>query len=239
MSEFEIGDLRDPPVADYAVRGIEDVYQLAADMGEMVIYLYGEHDAVVLQNSATINLNMLASGPTASFKQFFYSSSACIIRSATRWIPITRMLRSFSLSSGTRQRTWMRKVIQRAPLLCLRPHYGINVHVAQLHNIFGPEGTWTCGREKAPPAICRKVAEAPVDGEIEIWGDGLQTRSFLFVECVEGVRRLMDSNFAGSVNTGSEEMVTINELAQAAMESRESVSRFATSPPPGCARTKI
>jgi GDP-D-mannose 3',5'-epimerase len=217
--EFVAGDLRDPKVAEAAVEGIDDVYQLAADMGGAGYIFTGEHDACVMHNSATINLNTVEAGRKAGVKRFFYSSSACIYPERNQLDPDNPNCAEESAypAAPDSEYGWEKLFSERLFFAYAR-NYGLEVHVARFHNIFGPEGTWRGGREKAPAAICRKVAEAPEHGEIEIWGDGLQTRSFLYIdECLEGVRRLMESSFQGPVNIGSQEMVTINQLAEMAM----------------------
>jgi GDP-D-mannose 3',5'-epimerase len=218
--EFVIGDLREPEVVCAAVAGIDEVYQLAADMGGAGYIFTGEHDAAVMHNSATINLNTLEFGTKAGVKRFFYSSSACIYPEYNQRDPENPKCSEESAypAAPDSEYGWEKLFSERLYMAYSR-NKGVQVRVARFHNIFGPEGTWTGGREKAPAALCRKVAEAEDRGEIEIWGDGRQTRSFLYVdECVEGVRRLMDSDFAGPVNIGSEEMVTINGLAETIME---------------------
>lgn len=218
--DFVVGDLRDVRVVSAALDGIDEVYQLAADMGGAGYIFTGEHDADVMHNSGTINLNMLHEGVKNGIKKFFYSSSACIYpehnqKSAKH--PVCSEDSAYPAAPDS-EYGWEKLFSERLYLAHAR-NYGIQVRIARFHNIFGPEGTWRGGREKAPAAICRKVAEAKPNGEIEIWGDGEQTRSFLYIdECVEGVRRLMESGFAGPVNIGSEEMVTINEMAEMAME---------------------
>lgn len=218
--EFIQGDLRDPAVVAEVVRGIDDVYQLAADMGGAGYIFTGEHDAAVMHNSATINLNVLDLGCKAGVNRFFYSSSACIYPEYNQRDPQNpKCSEDSAYPAGPDSEYGWEKLFSERLYLAYMRNYGATVRVARFHNIFGPEGTWRGGREKAPAALCRKVAEADAGGEIEIWGDGLQTRSFLYVdECLEGVRRLMESDFAGPVNIGSEEMVTINELAQLVME---------------------
>src|ERR1700722_18086460 len=218
--EFLIGDLRDQKIAADAVAGIEDVYQLAADMGGAGYIFTGEHDAAVMHNSATINLNMLEAGRLAGVKRFFYSSSACIYPEYNQRDPNNPVCSEDSAypAAPDSEYGWEKLFSERLYMSYMR-NYGIQVRIARFHNIFGPEGTWNGGKEKAPAAICRKVAEAELGGEIEIWGDGCQTRSFLYIdECLEGVRRLMDSDFTGPVNIGSEEMVTINQLATLVMQ---------------------
>jgi GDP-D-mannose 3',5'-epimerase len=218
--EFIIGDLRDPDISRHAVQDIEEVYQLAADMGGAGYIFTGDHDAAVMHNSATINLNTLEHGYRAGVRKFFYSSSACIYPEYNQTDPSNPKCSEESAypAAPDSEYGWEKLFSERLYLAYMR-NYGVQVRIARFHNIFGPEGTWCGGREKAPAAMCRKVAEAPAGGEIEVWGDGLQTRSFLHIdECIEGVRRLMESDFTGPVNIGSEEMVTINRLAEMVME---------------------
>ena len=217
--ESIVDDLRDPAVVAGAVRGIDVVYQLAADMGGAGYIFTGEHDAAVMHNSATINLNTLECGVKAGVKLFFYSSSACVYPEHNQRDPENPTCSEESAypAAPDSEYGW-EKLFSERLYFAYQRNYGVQVRVARFHNIFGPEGTWCGGREKAPAAMCRKVAETPDGGEFEVWGDGLQTRSFLYVdECVEGVRRLVESDFAGPVNIGSEEMVTINELARVVM----------------------
>jgi GDP-D-mannose 3', 5'-epimerase len=218
--EFIVGDLRDQDLARAVVEGIDEVYQLAADMGGAGFVFTGEHDAAIMHNSATINLNCLEYGRLAGVKKFFYSSSACAYPEYNQMDPDNPKCSEESVypAAPDSEYGWEKLFSERLYLAYMR-NYGIQVRVARFHNIFGPEGTWDGGREKAPAALCRKVAETTNGGEIEIWGDGRQTRSFLYIdECLEGVRRLMDSDFTGPVNIGSEEMVTINQLAELVME---------------------
>ena len=218
--EFVVGDLRDPEFVRAAVAGIEDIYQLAADMGGAGYIFTGEHDAAVMHNSALINLNTLQLGVETGVKRFFYSSSACIYPAYNQMDPQNPVCSEDSAypAEPDSEYGWEKLFSERLYMSYMR-NYGVTVRIARFHNIFGPEGTWDGGREKAPAAMCRKVAQAPDGGELEIWGDGSQTRSFLYVdECVEGVRRLMECDFTGPVNVGSEEMVTINQLAEAVME---------------------
>ena len=218
--EFIIGDLSAPHVARDAVDGVTEIYQLAADMGGAGYIFTGEHDAAVMHNSATINLNILEYGARAGVAKFFYSSSACIYPLYNQLDPDNPKCSEDSAypAAPDSEYGWEKLFSERLYFAYMR-NCGIAVRVARFHNIFGPEGTWDGGREKAPAAICRKVAQAPEGGEIEIWGDGKQTRSFLYIdECVEGIRRLMESKFTGPVNIGSEEMVTINQLAAVVMQ---------------------
>jgi GDP-D-mannose 3',5'-epimerase len=218
--EFIIGDLRDQSVVREVVQGIDEVYQLAADMGGAGYVFTGEHDAAIMHNSATINLNCLEYGRLAGVKKFFYSSSACMYPEYNQLDPDNPKCSEDSAypAAPDSEYGWEKLFSERLYLAYMR-NYGIQVRIARFHNIFGPEGTWDGGREKAPAALCRKVAQTPDGGEIEIWGDGLQTRSFLYIdECLEAVRRLTESPFTGSVNIGSEEMVTINQLAGMVMD---------------------
>jgi GDP-D-mannose 3',5'-epimerase len=214
--EFIVGDLRDPQTTARSLDGIDVVYQLAADMGGAGYIFTGEHDADVMHNSALINLNVLHYGVRAGVKEFFYSSSACIYPEYNQREPDNPNCAEDSAypAAPDSEYGWEKLFSERLYFSFMRNH-GIRVRVARFHNIFGPEGTWTGGREKAPAAVCRKVAEAEDGGEIEIWGDGKQTRSFLFVdECLEAMDRLMNSDFTGPVNIGSDEMVSINHLAE-------------------------
>lgn len=218
--EFIIGDLRDRHVVDGVVGGIDHIYQLAADMGGAGYIFTGEHDAAVLHNSATINLNVLDSGTKAGVKRFFYSSSACIYPERNQLDPENPDCSEDSAypAAPDSEYGWEKLFSERLYLAYMR-NLGIDVRIARFHNVFGPEGTWEGGREKAPAAVCRKVSEAADRGRIEIWGDGQQTRSFLYIdECLDGVLRLMDSQFVGPVNIGSAEMITIDDLARMAME---------------------
>jgi GDP-D-mannose 3', 5'-epimerase len=218
--EFVVGDLRDPEVVAKVVSGVEDVYQLAADMGGAGYLFTGEHDAAVMHNSALINLNTLQLGTQAGVRRFFYSSSACVYPEVNQMDPLNPICtESSAYPAGPDSEYGWEKLFSERLYLSYMRNYDVKVRIARFHNIFGPYGTWDGGKEKAPAAVCRKVAQAPEGGEIEMWGDGMQTRSFLYVdECVEGVRRLMESDFTGPVNIGSEEMVTINQLAELVMQ---------------------
>jgi nucleoside-diphosphate-sugar epimerase len=189
-------------------------------MGGAGYIFTGEHDADVMHNSATINLNVLEAMRLQNVGRVFYSSSACMYPEFNQLDPDNPNCAEDSAypAQPDSEYGWEKLFSERVYLAYMRNH-GINVRIARFHNIFGPEGAWRDGREKAPAALCRKVAEAPASGEIEIWGDGKQTRSFLYIdECLEGVRRLMSSDFTGPVNIGSDEMVSINGLAKLAME---------------------
>ena len=241
--EFIRGDLRD---ADFVRRVLEykgpysnfynsvpwryietfdEIYQFAADMGGAGFVFTGENDADIMHNSVTINLNVLEmqrkmnedKGVNAT--KIFYSGSACMYPEHNQLDPNNPDCREESAypANPDSEYGW-EKLFSERLYFAYNRNYGIPVRVARYHNIFGPEGTWDGGREKAPAAICRKVAYLPVDGgPVEVWGDGEQTRSFLYIdECIEATRRLMDSDFIGPVNIGSEEMVTINQLVDTA-----------------------
>ncbi len=217
--EFLLGDLTDVNNTRAALAGIDEVYQLAADMGGAGYIFTGEHDAAVMHDSAMINLHMLEEGRKAGVKKFFYSSSACIYPEYNQMDPDNPKCSEESAypAAPDSEYGW-EKLFSERLYFAYHRNFGVQVRVARFHNIFGPQGTWCGGREKSPAALCRKIAETPDGGEIELWGDGLQTRSFLFMEeCVEGIRRFMESDFSGPVNIGSEEMVTINQLAEIIM----------------------
>lgn len=215
--EFIIGDLRDPKVAVEAVWGrIEEVYQLAADMGGAGYIFTGEHDADVMHNSAMCNLNVLNACNNLDVKKIFYSSSACMYPEYNQMDPDNPKCSEDSAypAAPDSEYGW-EKLFSERLYLSYNRNYGLAVRIARFHNIFGIKGTWTGGKEKAPAALCRKVAETSDGGSIDVWGDGAQTRSFLYIdECVEAVRKLMDSDFTGPVNIGSEEMISINDLAK-------------------------
>jgi nucleoside-diphosphate-sugar epimerase len=224
VDDFVISDLRDPKVVEFVIdRPFDEVYQLAADMGGADYIFTGEHDADVMHNSATINLNVLHYGQKAGIKKIFYSSSACIYPEYNQMDPDNPKCSEDSAypAAPDSEYGW-EKLFSERLYLAFKRSYGMNVKAARFHNIFGPYGPWNNGKEKAPAAICRKVAKAKIYGkkEIEIWGDGKQTCSFLYIdEYLEGIRRLVDSEiFDGPVNIGSEEMVTINQLAEMVMD---------------------
>jgi len=221
VNDFILGDLRDPYLCRYTTdMKFDEVYQLAADMGGAGYIFTGEHDADVMHNSATINLNMLDACYKRNIKKIFYSSSACIYPEYNQMAPDNPKCSEDSAypAQPDSEYGWEKLFSERLYLSYQRNH-GIEVHISRFHNIFGPEGTWDGGKEKASAALCRKVALVEDGGEIKKWGDGKQTRSFLYIdECLEGVRKLMNSPFSGPVNIGSEEMVTINHLADITME---------------------
>jgi nucleoside-diphosphate-sugar epimerase len=188
-------------------------------MGGAGYIFTGEHDAMVMHNSATINLNMAEEARKTGIGKIFYSSSACIYPANIQEETNNPGLKETdAYPAGPDSEYGWEKLFSERMYLSYMRNYGMEIHIARFHNIFGPYGTWDGGREKAPAAMCRKVAQTSVGGEIEIWGDGEQTRTFLYVEeCVEGVRRLMQSNVSGPINIGSDELISINGLAEMAM----------------------
>jgi nucleoside-diphosphate-sugar epimerase len=220
--DFIGGDLRDPSIALVSIldddkKPVDEIYQLAADMGGAGYIFSGDHDADVMSNSASINLNILnacMAYKKLGLPKIFYSSSACMYPEHNQLDPNNPNCEESSAypANPDSEYGWEKLFSERLYLAFAR-NYKFDVRIARFHNIFGPYGSWNNGKEKAPAAICRKVAQASNGGEIEIWGDGEQTRSFLYIdECLEGVRRLMNSDFTGPVNIGSEERVTINQL---------------------------
>ena len=231
-SEFILGDLRDPKLVedimmsptqflqDDCVHSFDEVYQLAADMGGAGYIFTGENDANVMHNSALINLNVTYYATKCNVKKIFYSSSACMYPEHNQLDPNNPNCEESSAypANPDSEYGWEKLFSERLYFSFMR-NYNLNVRVGRFHNIFGPYGTWSGGKEKAPAAMCRKVAETKDGGEIEVWGDGKQTRSFLYIdECIESILRFMESDFIGPVNIGSEEMVTINDLAQMAID---------------------
>jgi len=224
--DFVIGNLTVQSIARSVIdRTFDEVYQFAADMGGAGYIFTGDHDADVMDNSATVNLNIIRrikdwnEEHNVNKTKIFFSSSACAYPEYIQLDPENPGLKEENAypAEPDSEYGWEKLFSERLYLAYSR-NYGIPVRIARYHNIFGPEGTWNGGREKAPAAICRKVAELPKEGgSIEVWGDGLQTRSFLFVdECVEATYRLVQSDFTGPVNIGSEEMVSINGLVDIA-----------------------
>lgn len=219
--DFIIADLRDRANCREAIdRRFEEVYQLAADMGGAGYIFTGAHDADIMHNSATINLNILETCKNRNIRRVFYSSSACMYpdyNQTDSQMPLTREDSAYPASPDS-EYGW-EKLFSERLYLAYNRNYGMQNRVARYHNIFGPQGTWTGGKEKAPAALCRKVAEARDGGHVEIWGDGQQTRSFLYIdECLEGTLRIARSPFEGPFNLGSEEMVSINQLANMIMQ---------------------
>ena len=215
--DFVIGDLRDVSTWNRVLdASVDEVYQFAADMGGAGFVFSGENDAEIMHNSAMINLHMAHFGVARKAKRVFYSSSACIYPAYNQQDAMhPNCAEETAYPAAPDSEYGWEKLFSERLFFSFARNHGLDVRMARFHNIFGPEGTWTGGREKAPAALCRKIAEQPDGGVIDIWGDGEQTRSFLYIdECIEGVRRLMQSSrFRGPVNIGSEEMVTINEMA--------------------------
>jgi len=213
-TRFIIGDLRDPRIADQAVLGADHVYQLAADMGGAGYLFTGEHDADILHNSCLINLNILKSAVKHRMPSVLYTSSACVYPTHVQASAQAIKLREDSVYPASPDHDYgFEKLFSERAYQAFARNYGLRVRIARLHNVFGPYGAWDSGREKAPAAICRKVAAARPHGAIEVWGDGEQQRSFLYIdECVEGLKRLTASECELPVNLGSERAVSINDL---------------------------
>jgi nucleoside-diphosphate-sugar epimerase len=220
--DFAIGDLREQDVVRRLIdRKFDEVYQLAADMGGAGYVFTGEHDADIMHNSASINLNVVDTCQKRNISTIFYSSSACMYPAYNQEDaenPVCSEDSAYPASPDS-EYGW-EKLFSEHIYLAYNRNYGMKNRVARFHNIFGPEGAWQGGKEKAPAAICRKVAMAKSGDSIEIWGDGQQTRSFLYIdECLEGVARLVrNDHFYGPVNVGSDEMVTINQLVDMAAD---------------------
>lgn len=219
--DFVIGDLRDPYLCRQAVdRKFTEVYQFAADMGGAGFVFTCENDADIMHNSGIINLNMLDACWKRNVQRIFYSSSACIYPEYNQLDPDNPNCAEDSAypAQPDSEYGW-EKLFSERLYLAFQRNKGMQVRIARYHNIFGPYGSWRDGREKVPAAMCRKVAQAKDGEEIEIWGDGEQTRSFLYIdECLEGTTRLTRSDWPGPVNIGSDEMVSINQLADMVMD---------------------
>lgn len=215
--DFAQGDLRDPHFCSHVIdRRFDEVYQFAADMGGAGYLFTGDNDADVMHNSAMINLNVLEACRKRNNKRIFYSSSACVYPEYNQEDPDNPTTAEDTVYPAQPDSDYGReKLFSEHLYLAYHRNHGMDIRVARYHNIFGPEGSWNDGKEKAPAAFCRKIAEVADGGEIEMWGDGRQTRSFMFVdECLEATIRLVRSGWTGPVNIGSEEMVSINGLAQ-------------------------
>ena len=219
--EFIKCDLTDPKAVELVIsENCDEIYQLAADMGGAGYIFTGNNDANVMHNSALINLNVASECVKKKVKKIFYSSSACMYPEHNQVDPNNPNCEESSAypANPDSEYGW-EKLFSERLFLAFNRNYGLNVRIARFHNIFGPQGTWKGGKEKAPAAMCRKAAETDENMAFEVWGDGKQTRSFLYVdECIEAVLKLMESNFTGPVNIGSVEMVTINQLAQMAID---------------------
>ncbi|NBB91750.1 MAG: NAD-dependent epimerase/dehydratase family protein [Gammaproteobacteria bacterium] len=218
--DFVVGDLRDAGFCRSIIdRSFDEIYQLAADMGGAGFVFTGENDADIMHNSASINLNVLDAAHRRNCRRIFYSSSACMYPEYNQMDPGNpKTAEDSAYPADPDSEYGWEKLFSERLFLAYQRNHGMEVRIGRYHNIFGPEGSWNDGREKAPAALCRKVAEAPEGGDVEIWGDGKQTRSFLYVdECLEGTLRLMRSDWSGPVNIGSEEMVSIDELVHMIM----------------------
>lgn len=219
--DFILGDLREQSIVrEILDTHFDEVYQLAADMGGAGYVFTGENDADIMHNSAAINLNILDECHKRNINRIFYSSSACIYPAYNQEDPDNPMCAENSAypAAPDSEYGW-EKLFSERLYLSYNRNFGMDCRIARFHNIFGPEGTWQGGKEKAPAALCRKIAESPDGGEIEMWGDGKQTRSFLYMdECIEGFLRLTRSKLTGPYNIGSDEMVSINQLAELIMD---------------------
>ena len=215
--EFLIGDLRNYEFCEKVLNeNFDEIYQFAADMGGAGFVFTGENDADIMHNSAAINLNILDICVKKDLKKIFYSSSACMYPEHNQLDKDNPNCQEDSAypAAPDSEYGW-EKLFSERLYFAYQRNYGLDVKVARYHNIFGPLGTWEGGREKAPAAICRKIALSDSGDTIEVWGDGSQTRSFLYIdECIEATIRLMRSNFSGPVNIGSDEMISINELVK-------------------------
>tara|TARA_R110000851_G_scaffold12083_1_gene41694 strand:+ start:8783 stop:9775 length:993 start_codon:yes stop_codon:yes gene_type:complete len=225
---FIVGDLRDPQlVAKVIDTNIDELYQFAADMGGAGYIFTGEHDADVMHNSALVNLNVAHECVAKKVKKVFYSSSACIYPEYNQLdADNPNCTEESAYPAAPDSEYGWEKLFSERMYLAFKKNYGLDVSIARYHNIFGPEGTWEGGKEKAPAAMCRKVIQAEEGGSIEVWGSGNQTRSFLFIdECIDATIKLTRSTFTGPVNIGSEEMISINNLAKMVIDiSSKSVS---------------
>ena len=212
--EFIKGDLRNLSIVDECVDGMDEVYQLAADMGGADFVFTGENDSDIMHNSATINLNLVDSMRRFAVRKVFYSSSACMYPLDLQLDTEAPALKEDMAYPGNPDSEYgWEKLFSERLYLTYKRNYNFDVRIARFHNIFGLEGTYVGGREKAPAALCRKIIIS--NGEIEVYGDGKQTRSFLYVdECVEGIRRLMESNCSVPLNIGSDVVISINDFAK-------------------------
>ena len=212
--EFIKGDLRDSYLVDVCVDGMDEVYQLAADMGGADFIFTGVNDSEIMHNSAMVNLNIVDSMKRLGVKKVFYSSSACMYPENHQLeIDVPALKEDMAYPGNPDSEYGWEKLFSERLFLTYARNEDFDVRIARFHNIFGPEGTYDGGREKAPAALCRKVIKS--DGTIKVYGDGQQTRSFLYIEeCVEGIRRLMESDCTEPLNLGSDEVISINDFAQ-------------------------
>ena len=215
--EFYIRDLRDPnTVANLITEDLDEVYQLAADMGGAGFISTGDNDADIMHNSAMINLNIASEMTKKGVKKVFYTSSACVYPEHNQEDPNNPLCSEDSVypADPDSEYGWEKLFSERIYLAYAKNH-GLDIRIARLHNIYGPQGSWNDGREKAPAALCRKVAMCATGGNIEVWGPGIQTRSFLYIdECIKGIHKLMDSDVKQPINLGSERLISINELVE-------------------------
>jgi nucleoside-diphosphate-sugar epimerase len=220
--EFILGDLTDSTIVESVIsENIDEVYQLAADMGGALYIFTGQNDANVMHNSALINLNVVHQCVKKKVKKVFYSSSACVYPEYNQMDPNNpKCAEKDAYPAEPDSEYGWEKLFSERLYLAYNRNYKLDVRIARFHNIFGPCGTYKGGKEKAPAAMCRKAIESENNSTFEVWGDGLQTRSFLYIdECIEGILRLMrQDSFIGPVNIGSEQMVSINDLAQMAIK---------------------
>ena len=216
--EFRILDLRKWEDCLEATRGVDDVYALAADMGGMG-FISANH-AVILRNNALISVHTMEAARVNGVRRYLYTSSACVYPEHLQTsADVTPLKETDAYPAAPQDAYGWEKLFTEKLAEYFAAEFGLDTRIVRFHNIFGPYGTWDGGREKAPAAICRKVAEAEDGGSIEIWGDGLQTRSFCYIDdCVEGIYRLMSSDYQQPLNLGTERMVTINELAEIIIE---------------------
>jgi nucleoside-diphosphate-sugar epimerase len=215
--DFVVGDLRDPYIVDKVLdRPFDEVYQLAADMGGAGFVFTGDNDADIMHNSALINLNIAKQAVKVGVKKLFYSSSACMYPAYNQTnLKHPDLSEASAYPAAPDSEYGWEKLFSERLYLAFHRNYGLNIRIARFHNVFGPEGTYMGGREKSPAAFCRKIALAADGDTIDMWGDGRQTRSYLYIdECLTGVRKLINSSFIGPVNIGSDEQVSINELVR-------------------------
>jgi nucleoside-diphosphate-sugar epimerase len=232
--DFVVGDLRDSLVVSRVMccpnqNGFDEVYQLAADMGGAGYIFSGENDANVMHNSVLINLNVCKESVENNVKKIFYSSSACMYPEHNQLDPQNpNCVESSAYPANPDSEYGWEKLFSERLYFAYKRNYNLDIRVARFHNIFGPQGSWNNGKEKAPAAMCRKVSSCKEGGSIEVWGSGNQTRSFLYIdECIEAVTRLMESDFCGPVNIGSEEMISMNDFAQMVIDiSKKDISIY-------------
>ena len=214
--EFYVYDLRNPKLVEQLITSdISEIYQLAADMGGTGYIGIGDHDSDIMHNSAMINLNIIHEACKKGIKKILYTSSACVYPERNQTDPDNPLCSEDTVypAEPDTEYGW-EKLFSERLYFAHRKNHSIDAKVVRLHNVFGPQGSWNDGKEKAPAALCRKVAECLDGGQVEIWGPGTQTRSFLYIEeCLKGLQMIMSSNIDQPVNLGSERMISINDLA--------------------------